>query len=124
MSPECPPPSALSTRYSALSSDDLIRPHQHVGRNRQADLLGRLEADHQREALRSFKGRVVMGSQQVGYSYSPFYGFLAISLSAHRTTCPAILTASLYSFCLICGPIPGYRVNTAYRLNPSACLID
>jgi hypothetical protein len=51
MSPESAPwpaqHSALVTQdslpgYPALSSDDLIRSHQHVGRNRQADLLGRL----------------------------------------------------------------------------------
>ena len=27
--------------------DDFIRPRQHVRRNRQADLLGRLEIDHE-----------------------------------------------------------------------------
>ena len=29
-----------STRYSALSFDDLVRPRQHIGWNGEADLLG------------------------------------------------------------------------------------
>jgi len=39
--------SLLSTSpyYSALSFDDLIRPRQHIGWNRETDLLGRLEID-------------------------------------------------------------------------------
>jgi len=32
------PTSVLNTRYSGLSSDDLIRARQHIGWNREADL--------------------------------------------------------------------------------------
>src|SRR5437763_4076229 len=35
-----------------MSFDHLIRPREHVGRNRQADLLCRLEIDHQLELRR------------------------------------------------------------------------
>jgi len=38
--------------------NDLIRPHQHVGRNRQADLLSRLQVDDQLEFLRLFDGNI------------------------------------------------------------------
>jgi hypothetical protein len=38
-------PLSLDTRHFSL--DNLIRSRQHVGWNRQADLLGRLEIDHQ-----------------------------------------------------------------------------
>ena len=40
--------STLLTRPSLLF-DHFIRSHQHIGRNRQADLLGRIEVDHQLE---------------------------------------------------------------------------
>jgi hypothetical protein len=40
-------------RVSVQSSlNHLIRPHQHVGRNRQADLLSRFEIDDELELLR------------------------------------------------------------------------
>src|SRR6266550_3680693 len=42
---------ALQSSHSAFrnskSSDHLIRPRQHVGRNRQTDLLCRFEIDHE-----------------------------------------------------------------------------
>src|SRR5262245_5755045 len=46
--------SALSTRHSTLdtrpfSLDHLIRPCQHIGRNRKADLLGGLQIDDELE---------------------------------------------------------------------------
>jgi hypothetical protein len=39
------------------SSYDLIRPHQHIGTNRQADLLRRFEIDDELELLRLLKGQ-------------------------------------------------------------------
>ena len=49
--------SALSTRHSTLdicpfSLDQLVRPGEHLRRNRQADLLRRLQIDHQLELRR------------------------------------------------------------------------
>ena len=38
--------SVLVTQSSALSFYDPVRPHQHPRRNRQADLLGRVQIDH------------------------------------------------------------------------------
>ena len=42
---------ALDTLPSC-SFDDLIRPRQHVGRNRQADLLSRFKVDNELELYR------------------------------------------------------------------------
>src|ERR1051325_9555830 len=50
--------SVLSTRYSSLSSDQLIRLRQHVRRNRQADLLGRFQIDDELELRRLFHWQV------------------------------------------------------------------
>ena len=44
--------SVLSTRYSALSFDNPVRPRQHVRRNGQADLLGGFKINDQLELLR------------------------------------------------------------------------
>jgi hypothetical protein len=38
--------------------DHLIRSHQHVGRNRQADLLGGLQIDHKLELRRLLNGKI------------------------------------------------------------------
>ena len=39
-----------ATRLGQLGGEeDFVRPRQHIGRNRQSDLLGRLEIDHQLE---------------------------------------------------------------------------
>ena len=48
----------LSTRYSALSSNDLIRPRQHVGRYRQADLFGGFQIDDELELRRLLHGKI------------------------------------------------------------------
>ena len=40
------------------SSNHLIGPHQHVGRNRQADLLGGLQIDHKLELRRLLNGKI------------------------------------------------------------------
>jgi hypothetical protein len=39
------------------SSYDLIRPHQHIGTNRQADLLGGFQIDDELKFLRLLKGQ-------------------------------------------------------------------
>ena len=38
--------------------DDLVCPRQHIGRDREADLLGSLEIDHQLELCRLLDGKV------------------------------------------------------------------
>ena len=48
--------SVLSTRYSALSFDNPVRSRQHIGWNRQADLLGGFQIDHQLELRRLLDG--------------------------------------------------------------------
>src|SRR5690242_1481690 len=49
-----------STRYSALSFDDLVRPRQHIGWNGEADLLGGFEIDQELE-LRRLLDRQIAG---------------------------------------------------------------
>src|SRR5262245_7940450 len=46
------PQSKIGNRKSKISSDDFIRSHQHIGRDRQTDLLGGLEIDNQLELRR------------------------------------------------------------------------
>ena len=41
-----------------MSSDDSVRPHQHIRRNRQADLLGCFQIDDEIELSRSFNGKI------------------------------------------------------------------
>jgi len=41
-----------------FSFNHLVRPRQHIGRNRQADLLGRLQIDDELELLGLFHGQV------------------------------------------------------------------
>ena len=50
--------SVLSTRYSALSFDNPVRPRQHIWWNRQADLLGGFQIDHQLELRRLLHGEI------------------------------------------------------------------
>src|SRR6185503_5741938 len=50
--------SALVTQYSALSSDDLVRPRQRSMRNRQANLFSGFEVDDQLKLCRLFDGKV------------------------------------------------------------------
>ena len=48
--------SALVTQYSALSSDDLVHPRQHVGWDRQVDLFGGFQGEGQSEFRRLLYG--------------------------------------------------------------------
>ena len=48
---------SLDTDTRPFSLDHLIRPGQHVLRNRQADLLGRFKIDDQLELRRLLTGR-------------------------------------------------------------------
>ena len=52
------PTSVLSTRSSALSSDDPVRSYQHVRRNREADLLRGFQVDDQLELHRLLDRKV------------------------------------------------------------------
>jgi hypothetical protein len=45
----------MARLYISESSDYSIRPCQHVGRNRQADLLGGFQIDHQLELGRLYR---------------------------------------------------------------------
>jgi hypothetical protein len=51
----------LRNRKSAIENlkllNDSVRPHQHVRRNRQTDLLRRLQIDHELELLRLLTGK-------------------------------------------------------------------
>ena len=47
----------ISTKWR-WSLDHLVRPRHHVRRNRQTDLLRRLEIDHQLELRRSFHRQI------------------------------------------------------------------
>jgi hypothetical protein len=51
-----PQSAAFVTHSAALSADYPIRPRQHPLRNRDTDLHGRLEIDHQLELRRLFDG--------------------------------------------------------------------
>src|SRR2546422_3456951 len=44
--------------FSFASLDHLVRPREHVGRNRHADLLGRLEIDDELEFCRLLHGKI------------------------------------------------------------------
>ena len=46
---------ALVAQYSVLSSDDSVRPRQHIGRDREADLLRCFEVDHELKFSRFFE---------------------------------------------------------------------
>ena len=46
--------STLDRLTAYLSLDHLVRPRQHVRRNRQADLLGGFQIDHELELRRLF----------------------------------------------------------------------
>ena len=50
-------------RYSELSFDDFIRPHQHVRRNRYTDLLSRLEIDDELKLRRLLEGEYPRASR-------------------------------------------------------------
>ena len=41
-----------------MSSDDSVRPHQHIRRNRQADLLGRFQIDDELKLRRLLHGEI------------------------------------------------------------------
>ena len=50
--------SSIPNPKSKISFDDPVRPHQHVGRNRQADLLGGFQIDDELELGRLLDGEI------------------------------------------------------------------
>jgi len=57
-----------------------IRPHQHIRRNRQADLLGSFEIDHEFKLRRLFHGMIC--------GLCAFWNFVRIVNSSYRSGRP------------------------------------